>query len=43
MALTWLTFCQAGSSIRLPFFLHGWLSDLLQWTEALAATTINDG
>jgi len=41
--LIWLTNCQAGSSIRLPFFLHGLLSDFLQWTEGLAAATINDG
>jgi hypothetical protein len=40
--LIWLTFSQAGSSIRLPFF-HSFLSDLAQWTVGLAEARINDG
>src|SRR5207249_5431668 len=34
-SLIWLYKCQAGNSIRLPFF-HSFLSDLAQWTAELA-------
>jgi len=40
--LIWLTICQAGGKIWFRFF-HGSASDLTQWTDELAETTINDG
>jgi hypothetical protein len=40
--LIWLTICQAGNKILFPVF-HGILSDITQWTEALAVAAINDG
>jgi hypothetical protein len=40
--LIWLTKCQAGRVIRLPV-VHGFVSEIKQWTAELAEAAINDG